>query len=104
MKVSVDNGVTYVSADNHGDGTWTLAISKELAEGVYDVKVTAENAIGKVGLDTTIDELTVSKSLSPVTVEGTEGDDEFVFHAGDYQEARIAQRYDEYANAAETGT
>ena len=54
-------GTTY-PATNQGDGTWTLAddtITPALADGIYDVQVTATDAVGNVGTDGTTDELTI---------------------------------------------
>ena len=49
-------------AVNNGDGTWTLpddTISPVLADGVYEVSVSATDLAGNVGNDTTVDELEV---------------------------------------------
>lgn len=44
------------------DGTWKLPAAQIVAlpAGTYDVKVTAKNAIGLVGSDSTTDELTIA--------------------------------------------
>ena len=58
-------------ATNQGDGTWTLAdntITPPLADGVYDVQVTATDAVGNVGTDATTDELTIDTAAPVVTV------------------------------------
>ena len=47
---------------NQGDGTWTLAddtITTALADGTYDVQVTATDTVGNIGTDATTDELTI---------------------------------------------
>jgi len=54
-------GTTYATVNN-SDGTWTLAddtISPALVEGTYDVVVSATDAAGNEGTDTTTDELVV---------------------------------------------
>ncbi len=64
--VSVDG--TLYTATNNQDGTWTLAdntINPALADGVYDIQVTATDSLGNVGTDTTSDELTID-TMSPV--------------------------------------
>ncbi len=64
--VSVDG--TLYTATNNQDGTWTLAdntISPALADGVYDIQVTATDSVGNVGTDTTTDELTID-TMPPV--------------------------------------
>ncbi len=64
--VSVDG--TLYTATNNQDGTWTLAdntINPALADGIYDVQVTATDSVGNVGTDTTTDELTID-TMPPV--------------------------------------
>ncbi|MDJ0927012.1 MAG: tandem-95 repeat protein, partial [Gammaproteobacteria bacterium] len=66
------NGTTY-TATNNGDGTWTLAddtIAPALADGAYDVSVTATDGVGNVGTDASIDELVVDTTAPVVTVTG----------------------------------
>ncbi|MBD3244600.1 MAG: hypothetical protein GF335_01255 [Candidatus Moranbacteria bacterium] len=61
------NGSTY-TAVNNGDGTWTLAddrISPDLAIDVYDVEVSAVDAVGNVGTDSTTDELKIVSPAAP---------------------------------------
>ena len=61
-------GIVY-SAQNLGDGTWLLpddTIQNALAEGVYNVVVQATGA-GGVGLDSTLDELTIDLTSPQVT-------------------------------------
>jgi subtilase family serine protease/methionine-rich copper-binding protein CopC len=60
IRVSV-HGIVY-AATNHGDGTWTLAddvITPKLADGLYDVAVSATDLAGNVGTDTTVGELLI---------------------------------------------
>jgi VCBS repeat-containing protein len=63
------NGTTY-AATNNGDGTWTLAdntIAPALADGTYDVSVTATDALSNIGTDASIDELNVvSVNTDPI--------------------------------------
>ncbi len=64
--MSVDG--TLYTATNNQDGTWTLAdnaINPALADGVYDVQVTATDSVGNVGTDTTTNELTID-TVPPV--------------------------------------
>ncbi len=64
--VSVDG--TLYTAINNQNGTWTLAdntINPVLADGVYDIQVTATDSVGNVGTDTTTDELTID-TMPPV--------------------------------------
>jgi surface protein len=68
------NGTTY-TATNNGDGTWSLpagTIAPALADGAYDIVVTATDGVGNTGTDSTTDELTIDKtaptgSLTPVS-------------------------------------
>ncbi len=65
------NGVAY-PATNNGDGTWTLAddtISPALADGTYEVAVTATDTASNVGSDATMNELVVDATLPVVTVD-----------------------------------
>ncbi len=62
-------GNTY-PATNNGNGTWSLAnntISPPLAQGTYDVAVTA-NVGGNIGSDATANELTIDTTLPTVTI------------------------------------
>ncbi|MEX2187275.1 MAG: Ig-like domain-containing protein, partial [Pirellulales bacterium] len=62
-------GNTY-PATNVGNGTWTLAnnaISPPLAQGTYDVAVTA-NVGGNIGSDSTTNELTIDTTLPTVAI------------------------------------
>ncbi len=61
------------AATNNGDGTWTLAdnaIAPALADGTYDVSVTATDGVGNVGNDASIDELVVDTTAPVVTITG----------------------------------
>lgn len=55
-------GQKYI-ATNHGDGTWSLSGIRFTANGVhgtYDVKATAIDDLGNVGIDSTSNELTIT--------------------------------------------
>jgi len=68
IEVTVD-GNSY-AAVNNGDGTWTLVddtISPALADGTYDVAVSAIDLAGNVGTDTTTNELVVDSTIVSVT-------------------------------------
>lgn len=54
------NGADYVAANN-GDGTWVLANDAiaSLADGTYEVMVSAEDKAGNIGTDTSNNELTI---------------------------------------------
>ena len=68
IEVTVDGQVH--TATNNGNGTWTLAdntISPALADGTYDVAVTADN--GAIGTDSTTDELVIDTTSPVVTVD-----------------------------------
>ena len=70
IEVTVD-GNAYTATDN-GDGTWTLdagTISPDLTEGVYDVSVSATDALGNVGADASTDELTVDQTAPVLTID-----------------------------------
>lgn len=65
------NGNDYI-AINNGDGTWILSddtISPELADGVYDVVVTATDEVGNEGYDTTVDEVIIDATAPVLTEE-----------------------------------
>jgi hypothetical protein len=62
------NGKTYI-AKNNGNGTWTLAnnqIKEALADGTYDVSVTATDRVNNVGKDNTTNELTINSKVPAV--------------------------------------
>lgn len=64
LLLSLDGG-NYVP-NNNGDGTWTLSegiISPALADGTYEVEVSATDAVGNVGSDGTLNELIISQSV-----------------------------------------
>ena len=63
IEVTVD-GQT-VAATNNADGTWSLADDTltALAEGTFDVSVTATDAVGNAGSDATTDELVVTSTM-----------------------------------------
>ncbi|HAA52373.1 MAG TPA: hypothetical protein DCE43_21840, partial [Planctomycetaceae bacterium] len=54
-----------VAATNNGAGNWSVADDTitALAEGTYDISVTATDAVGNAGADATTDELTVTSTL-----------------------------------------
>ncbi|WP_299011690.1 Ig-like domain-containing protein, partial [uncultured Tenacibaculum sp.] len=66
------NGETYTEGDgnlvDNGDGTWTLNIpaGNEIAEGTYDVSVTATDAAGNTSSDATTDELVIDTTAPTV--------------------------------------
>ncbi|MCM5661966.1 Ig-like domain-containing protein [Galbibacter mesophilus] len=65
----VVDGVTYTEGDgnlmDNTDDTWKLQIptGNELADGTYDVAVTATDAAGNTSNDATVDELTINSTL-----------------------------------------
>jgi len=64
------NGKSY-NATNNANGTWTLAdntISPALADGTYDLQVTATDPAGNVGQDSTTNELVIDTTPPAVTV------------------------------------
>ena len=66
--VIVVDGVTYTEGDgnltDNGDNTWTLIIPTPLADGTYDVMVTATDAAGNSSSDATTDELTIQSAIA----------------------------------------
>ncbi|WP_147303074.1 Ig-like domain-containing protein, partial [Marinoscillum furvescens] len=62
-------GVSY-TATNDGAGSWSLAAGElaPLAEGVYDVAVTATDSAGNVGVDGSVDELTIDLTAPVLTL------------------------------------
>ncbi|HEY9658584.1 MAG TPA: Ig-like domain-containing protein, partial [Allocoleopsis sp.] len=68
VKVTIA-GQTY-TATNNGNGTWSLAdgtIAPALADGTYNVQVTATDAAGNIGNDTTTNELTINTTVPDTT-------------------------------------
>jgi hypothetical protein len=66
--ISVDVGEQLgLAATNNGDGTWTLAdnLLAALTDGTYDVVVRATNGDLLVGVDATVDELTID-TVAPI--------------------------------------
>jgi hypothetical protein len=63
-------GQVGLAAVNHGDGTWTLPDNTlaALADGAYDVAVTATDALGNAGADGTAGELFIDATPPAVTV------------------------------------
>lgn len=64
------NGTMY-TATNNADGTWTLAndsITPALADGTYDLDVTATDSAGNVGLDAAVGGLVIDTSAPTGTV------------------------------------
>jgi hypothetical protein len=75
--ILVTVGGSSYTATNHGNGTWTLAdntITPPLAEGSYDVVATATDTAGNVGVDTSINELTILWFAYYVNDEATTND------------------------------
>lgn len=69
--VQLGLGIQTVTANNNGDGTWTLddnVIAPALPEGVFDIKVTATDGVGNVGSDSTVSELVVDTTLPTVDI------------------------------------
>ena len=68
VSVNVD-GSDYV-ATNNGNGTWTLAndVVAALAEGIYNVTVSATDAAGNVGTEANPDELEIDLTLPVISV------------------------------------
>ncbi|OGJ91352.1 MAG: hypothetical protein A2248_03965 [Candidatus Raymondbacteria bacterium RIFOXYA2_FULL_49_16] len=68
--VSITVAGQTIAAVNNGDGTWTLAndLLATIAEGVYDMAVSATDAAGNIGADATNNELTIDISAPVVTV------------------------------------
>lgn len=65
------DGNTY-SANNNGDGTWSLAqgaISPPLTDGTYDITATATDSVGNVGNDASTSVLTIDTAAPEVTID-----------------------------------
>ncbi|MBD2548531.1 M10 family metallopeptidase C-terminal domain-containing protein [Microcystis elabens FACHB-917] len=72
--VSVSIGGLSRSAMNNGNGTWSLQWSDALSPGAtYDVVVTATDAAGNTGSDSSADELSILISLADVTISSVNG-------------------------------
>ncbi len=87
------NGNTY-SATNNGDGTWTLAdntITPGLPVGIYDVLVEANDDLGNVGADASIDELQITIPL----INSIDVNDLFIVNGGDGTEGTVFQGINE---------
>ena len=71
--ISVTVDTQTVPAVNNGNGTWSLAANTltALADGTYDVQVTATDVLGNAGTDATTDELTLDATAPTVTVTVT---------------------------------
>lgn len=77
--ISINIAGKIFTADNNGDGTWKLAdniIVPFLADGIYNVTAKATDSVGKVGVDSTTNELTVD-TITPTAafkhyIDGTE--------------------------------
>ncbi len=65
--VTID-GMDY-EATNNG-ASWTVTVENVLADGTYDVAVTATDAVGNEGTDVTQDELTIDTTAPTVAVDG----------------------------------
>ncbi|MCY2932150.1 MAG: Ig-like domain-containing protein, partial [Planctomycetota bacterium] len=67
------NGKEY-TATNTGNGTWTLSGSSltALTPGTYDVKVSAKDAAGNVGADSTTDELGIQPVVTVTSLTTTD--------------------------------
>ncbi|MGM0582297.1 MAG: Ig-like domain-containing protein [Bacteroidota bacterium] len=69
--IEVVIGSTTYTATNNADGNWTLSgdsISTPLADGIYNVTITATDAAGNIGTDENPDALTIDTSSPTVTV------------------------------------
>ncbi len=69
--ISVSVGGQTLAATNNANGTWTLAndaINPALAQGTYNVSVTATDLAGNAGADATNNELRVDTTAPTVTV------------------------------------
>ncbi|WP_396596861.1 Ig-like domain-containing protein [Dokdonia sp. R86516] len=68
LSIIVD-GNTYMESDgnltDNGDDTWSLQIpdENELGDGTYDVQATAEDLVGNLASDMTVDELTIQSGI-----------------------------------------
>ena len=69
IRVTV-GGQANVLATNNANGTWTLADGAltVLADGLYNVQVTAADSVGNTGTDATTDELRVDATAPAITV------------------------------------
>ena len=64
------NGVTYIAGDgslaNNGDGTWSLTLPSQQAEGIYEVIARITDAAGNNSVDTSSNELEID-TTAPTT-------------------------------------
>ena len=59
------------AAANNGNGTWTLAdnaLTPALADGTYNVTVTATDSVGNAGVDANSNELRIDTATPTITV------------------------------------
>jgi hypothetical protein len=73
VSVTVHVGGVYYAAINNGNSTWNLpagAIQTPLADGAYSVSVCLADSLGRLGFDTTTNELIVDTVVPTATITG----------------------------------
>lgn len=87
--LSLTVGGQTVSPTNDGDGTWSLAddVLAVIADGTYDIQISATDPAGNVGSDATNNELVIDTQAPTVTVNTLETNDNTPTITGSYSDA-----------------
>ena len=75
--ISITVATQTVAGVNNGNGTWTLGanVLTTIADGTYDVAVSATDGAGNVGTDASTNELSIDTTAPTATVTPLETND-----------------------------